>query len=176
MAKLFPKSSKRGKPFPNEIFGNTEKYSPLTRHPLCTNKYDTSRYLSVQLERWLLNQKLSIYLCVCLRGGGCFITLLNFMNNIKIVRQLNGNTNYFGKNDLVRYKNPSSTIMFELLWVMHSSLYSLIWRCQFQYQYSYIQPRKFIAQCKATVITVVILLKNIWIEKDYISFDLVLKY
>ena len=29
MVKLFPKSSKRGKPFPNKIFGNNEKYSPL---------------------------------------------------------------------------------------------------------------------------------------------------
>ena len=26
--KLFPRSTKRGKPFPNEIFGNNEKYSP----------------------------------------------------------------------------------------------------------------------------------------------------
>ena len=33
MAKLFPKSSKRGKPFANDIFGNNEKYSPLLEWP-----------------------------------------------------------------------------------------------------------------------------------------------
>jgi hypothetical protein len=36
MAKLFPRSSKRGKPFPNEIFGNNEKYSPLDQIPTIT--------------------------------------------------------------------------------------------------------------------------------------------